>query len=290
MCYPLLLGYLTLLFSGSASLPISCHHDYGQAYEAAEVDGRMLMIAVVQQVDGPIAREWRQWLRTLPARDALLGRYELALLPTTAHVPHNDGTQVPILDHPGLAELHGQPGVVVIDLVDADSPTYGKVVFLYSFVGRYRLSFGAFLESLALPPGSLTQRMLTFAVRVHDDDPQSADSRPLPLFADAATAHSQHQAEIELQGHHQWERRFQELLAQLPGDLLPYEVCAESWPDETLIEAAHECVDSWRQSSGHWLRVAAQTRYFAYDMKRGDNGIWYATGILAIDRTEDLQP
>ena len=62
--------------------------------------------------------------------------------------------------------------------------------------------------------------------------------------------------------------------------LTPQEVVAESWPHENLLDAAVDCVHSWRQSSGHWGAVKRNQPKFAYDMRRGSNGIWYATGIF----------
>ncbi len=289
---PIALGMVVAWTAVGEVVSVSHHDEYIRAYEAADASNRMLLIACVPDTHGPLARRWKKWVRSPKVRSALEGRYELALLSTTAPVPGGDeeseNESVPLLEHPGFAHLHGEPGIIMIDLTNRNPKTYDKVVFLYPFRGRYHLTRKLLLEALDLPTGTLTQRMLTFAVRVHEDDPVSADSRTLPLLVDAAESHSQYQADLRLQGHHHWERRFQELLAELPGDALPYEVCAESWPGETLIEAAHECVHSWRQSSGHWSRVAARTQYFAYDMKRGDNGIWYGTGILAIGREEEF--
>ena len=56
---------------------------------------------------------------------------------------------------------------------------------------------------------------------------------------------------------------------------------AESWPDEGLIDACIDCVASWRQSPGHWGAVRQRHRLFGYDIRRGRNGIWYATGLFA---------
>ena len=61
-----------------------------------------------------------------------------------------------------------------------------------------------------------------------------------------------HQAAILLQGHHGWDSGFHRINARLPNGLVAKEVVAESWPNETLIEACIDCVDSWRQSPGHW--------------------------------------
>jgi hypothetical protein len=95
-----------------------------------------------------------------------------------------------------------------------------------------------------------------------------------------AESHSQYQARIRLQGHHRWAARFPRINALLPQGLTAREVCAESWPGESLVEAAIECVRCWRLSSGHWSAVRARQGRYGYDIKRGGNGIWYATGIF----------
>jgi hypothetical protein len=74
--------------------------------------------------------------------------------------------------------------------------------------------------------------------------------------------------------------RFQRIVGRLRGGA-PREICAESWPGQNLIEAALECVHSWRTSSGHWSALRYRNRSFGFDMKRGNNGVWYATGIVS---------
>jgi hypothetical protein len=106
----------------------------------------------------------------------------------------------------------------------------------------------------------------------------------LPLLVTEAGSHSRYQAQIRVQGHHFWNHRFQRLLGLLPRGLHPREVCAESWPNEKLVDAAVDCVDCWRQSSGHWSAVRASHPHFGYDMQKGSNGLWYATGVFGTDR------
>jgi hypothetical protein len=131
-----------------------------------------------------------------------------------------------------------------------------------------------------LPPGTPTQRALIYAIRTHPDAPASANGSFDPMLAKEAERHSLHQARIQLQGHHNWDRRFRRINAALPSGLTACEVCAESWPGESMVEAAIECVNSWRQSPGHWKAVSQACPVYGYDMKRGRNGIWYATGIF----------
>lgn len=133
---------------------------------------------------------------------------------------------------------------------------------------------------LDLPPGTLTQRTLIYAVRTHPERPESTDGQPDPYLFDEAESHSEYQARIRLQGHHAWESRFHRINARLPAGCLASEVCAESWPGQGLLESAIECVRCWRFSSGHWSAVRQRHQVYGYDMKRGDNGVWYATGIF----------
>lgn len=99
-----------------------------------------------------------------------------------------------------------------------------------------------------------------------------------------AAGHAAYQASLGMGGHHQWDERFHRINEQLPSGLLAQEICAESWPGQRLVEAAVECVHSWRQSHGHWDAVRTQHPLFGYDMKRSSSGIWYATGIFGRQR------
>jgi hypothetical protein len=88
-----------------------------------------------------------------------------------------------------------------------------------------------------------------------------------------------YQADVQQQGHQNFGTRFQSLSAAAGSSVS--EVCAESWPNQNMIDSCLDCVDSWRHSSGHWRGVAGRHRAFGYDIRRGRNGIWYGTGIFA---------
>jgi hypothetical protein len=121
---------------------------------------------------------------------------------------------------------------------------------------------------------------LMFAVRIHPEAPASTKGEKDAVLTAEAHSHSKYQADIGVQGHHHWENRFQRILGRLTGGLVPTEVVAESWPNQTLVDSAVDCVHSWRQSPGHWSAVNARHPRFGYDMRLGSNGIWYATGIF----------
>jgi hypothetical protein len=188
-----------------------------------------------------------------------------------------------LLDHPAFAEMLGQRGLAIVDLRDPEGPYFHQVVSVLP-LGKRSITPRHLTALLSLPDGSLTQRTLIWAVWTHAEHPLSASREPSPLLMREAASHADYQASVGAGGHHHWGERFQRINAQLPEGLVPQEVCAESWPGQRLVEAAEECVHSWRQSSGHWDAVRQAHPLFGYDMKRSAGGTWYATGIFARNR------
>lgn len=190
------------------------------------------------------------------------------------------GPPARLVYHAAFAELRGGAGLAIVDYRDEASPHYGMVVSIYPFT-EGPLSAGDLAVLLDLPPGSLTSRTLVFALRTHPDRPQSTAAGEHPVLAEEAARHAAHQARIRLQGHHGWEQRFHAINGRLPAGHVANEVCAESWPGQTLVAAARECVSSWRQSPGHWNHVSQPAAYYGFDMQRSASGTWYAAGIVA---------
>lgn len=185
-----------------------------------------------------------------------------------------------LLADPALAEMRRGPGVFVIDHAHPDWD--GRVVsILPRTPGKYYRFQPTHLDELAaLPAGSLTQRSLILAVRIHPEHPQSTVGTCDPLLCQEAAAHAGHQAAIRRQGHHGWGGRSQRIVGTLGGAGSASEVCAESWENQDLLDSCVDCVASWRQSTGHWRSVASPQAAYGYDIRRGGNGIWYATGIF----------
>lgn len=259
---------------------IAWRTDYHAALDEAADRGQMALVWFYSPTD-PTANDTfeRTVLSKKPIATRLSNRFIPVRLPLMAKVT-SGGSEVTLLDHPAFAEMQHSPGLAIIDMSDADSPFYRQVVSIYGF-NRSPISADKLSVLLTLPRGSLTQRTLIFAVRTHPEFPASTTGHFSHLLSRETEKHAQHQASITLQGHHNWETRFHAINAALPGSLLAKEVCAESWPGQSLVEAAEECVHSWRQSSGHWDAVRSPHLLFGYDMKRGANGVWYAAGIFA---------
>ncbi|MBN2023032.1 MAG: hypothetical protein JW809_09590 [Pirellulales bacterium] len=254
--------------------------DYSGAMSRAEQDRRMMVIVFGAPGNAAVCEAVAP-----DAFDDAVVRERLAdciavRLPLDAEI-RIGGEMVRLIDQPAFAEMLGRQGVAILDFAHQDAEFYGTVVNTFPILNGRPYSVRQVRAMLDLPPGTLTQRTLIYAVRTHPEAPASADGQFLGDLAREATAHSEYQARIRLQGHHQWGTRFQRIRSILPGGLTANEVVAESWPGEGLLAAAIECVRCWRLSSGHWNHVRTPHRFFAYDMKRGANGIWYATGIFS---------
>ena len=189
--------------------------------------------------------------------------------------------QVRLIDHPSLVELRHGPGIFVVDYAHEAAGLHGRIVSIVPrTAGKYYRFSPAHIDELAtLPAGTLTQRSMMLAVRIHPERPLSVYGKQEPILANEAAAHSLYQALICQQGHHNWQTRSERIAGKL-GGVCPTEVCAESWPRQDLLDSCVDCVASWRQSAGHWNAVKSPQVAFGYDIRRGKNGIWYATGIF----------
>ena len=252
---------------------------YQEARDAAEKEGRMLLILFCQPGRCALGERFQAEALADPEVGKKLADVVKVRLPLDAKITV-EGNPVELLKSEGFDEMRGLPGLAMIDVAHKDSKYYGQVVSVFPFLAGGVYTADQMRVILDLPPGSLTQRTMIYAVRTHPEHPASTQGELLPVLAEEAESHSRYQARIGLQGHHFWETRFHRINARLPGGLLASEVCAESWPGQGLLESAIECVRCWRLSSGHWSAVRAQHRCYGYDIQRGSNGIWYATGIF----------
>jgi hypothetical protein len=108
------------------------------------------------------------------------------------------------------------------------------------------------------------------------------ESQPHPLLMQLASEQAQYQAQHQTQGHQGFSARYQKIEQAEIGSATG--ICAESWPwqrDESMFNLGTEMFKCWRQSSEHWAVVCRKHKWFGAEMAQGQNGIWYATIIVA---------
>lgn len=249
--------------------------DYASAGETAKATAAMLLVSVEPDADNPNDLTG-QWLSRPDVQERFAGSGTPWVF---CRVGMNAGGSELVAD-PSLAEMRRGPGVFVVD--HTGGPLSGRVVSILPRTGGkyYQFSPAHVSELASLPSGTLTQRSMILAVRIHPENPQSTFGFCDPMLCEEAAAHSAHQASIRTQGHHNWGMRSQRIVGNAGGAGSASEVCAESWENQDLLDSCVDCVASWRQSSGHWKAVRSPQSAYGYDIRRGPNGIWYATGIF----------
>jgi hypothetical protein len=263
----------------AAAPSVTWHGNYLEAIQLARRQNKMLLIYFCDSCgQEPCNRFKAQTLDDSRVRGKLRD-YVCVQVPTGAKVTI-DSQQIKLLEHAAFEEMLGRSGIAIVDYRSKNPDLRGSVVSTFPITETLWYTPEQIAVILDLPPGTLTQRTLIYAVRIHPDKPASTDGQPSPELLEEAQNHSEYQAAIERQGHHYWASRFSRIVARLPGGLTAREVCAESWPGQRLVDAAIECVRCWRLSDGHWSAVRAPNHCFGYDMRCGNNGVWYATGIF----------
>ncbi|MEO2047392.1 MAG: hypothetical protein ABGX16_12560 [Pirellulales bacterium] len=265
------------------------HTDYMLAYQAACRSKRMLLINFLPSSQSLSANneagQAQHELEKVIATDGVLRQQLESVIRVRLQWDTQiqlDGKSTRLLDNAAFQHLEGQPGIAIVDLAHEGASYYGRTVSVFPFHnGKYYCWKPEHLSiALQLPPGTITQRTMIWAVRIHPERPASTTGSEDTGLAQAAESHSQHQANLGLQGHHQWDTRFHQVRSMV-GASTASEVVAESWPGQNMIDSCIDCVSSWRHSSGHWRSVRRRHRFYGYDIRRGRNGIWYGTGIFA---------
>lgn len=268
---------------------VTCINDYAAATAAARDAGAMLLVSVEPEVsDDDLVGRYLQQPEVQTRFSASPTPWVFCRLPLDGQTAVK-GEQIRLVDHPSLVELRRGAGVFTVDYAHAEAEAgatkvYGRIVsILPRTPGKYYRFATSHVGELAdMPAGTLTQRSMILAVRIHPERPMSTQGDADPVLASEAASHSAHQASIGNQGHHNWSTRSRRILSRVSHSInSPVEVVAESWENQDLLDSCVDCVSSWRQSSGHWNAVRSRHKIFGYDIRRGRNGIWYATGIFA---------
>jgi hypothetical protein len=195
-----------------------------------------------------------------------------------------------LLSYPAFADMLDQPGWVILSLQDKRRSTFGYPISVHPFVtSRYPWvpAYGPdqLQVILDLPPATLAQRSLIYAVRVHPERPQSAHGEPHAAFLGHAESHSARQASTQYLHHADFGVVLPKLEEQVGRELTsPFEVVVESGllPERShVLEAAYASVDIWRHSPPHWYAVSRAHRYWGYGLVRSPSGSWFATGFFA---------
>jgi len=266
---------------------LNWHTDYDVACDEARDAKKMLLVNFMPRAGSDAQRGLEKFLHENKAVRAQLQDYVLVRVRVDERVRGlktglRRKNRDRLIDDAAFKHLGRKAGLAMVDYRHGNEPFYGDVVTALPFQdGKYfRWKNSHLVAALGLPAGTITQRTMVWAVRTHPEEPRSTVGTMHAELASLATKHSAYQASIGVQGHQNWETRFHLVVARAHAGTAS-EVVAESWENQDLIDSCIDCVQSWRQSPGHWNGVKSRHRYYGYDVRKGSNGIWYGTGIFA---------
>jgi len=241
----LALWFATLLPAPSQKV----YKEYYPAFIEARKSGKMLLVDFGTSFD----------FKTVDAKS--LDRYVICRVPVDYSLKI-DGKQARLIDAPAFTCLQKQPGIAVVDLHNKEHFRETVSVLPQRYAVAYYV--GALLD---LPAGSLTQRTLTWAFRVHAEHPPCTNGTADPTMMDHADHHSLNQANSNSMYHS----------GSFPGS---FEIVAQSWmSNANVADVAVDLVNLWRSSAPHW--GAAITAWSRYGVDMQTNGsVWYATGVF----------
>jgi len=256
------------------------HVDYATAYREAQAQRKMLFILFRDNRNPKIADSYERDVLSREELQPHLKNVTRVILPLDTQSPAADGEKpVRLLDHSSFGFMYQRQGIAVMDLTDAKSPWYGKVVSAHPFTSGLHYTVRSTSIVLGLPKGTVTQRALIYAVRMHPGAPQCASGQCNPFVLEQCHRSSQLMAQSGAVGHHDWGTRSAQVSAATGR--MPMEVAASSFGSSMLIDAATEIVQNWQGSPTHWGMMIPPATIFGFDMVRSPNGAWFGTGIFA---------
>ena len=258
---------------------LSWHRDYLAAYDqAADSKTRLMMLFLGE---GDIADDAaRAGLESFEAEVALSDVTRLHL-PVDFQV---DGTNTPLLQHRSFRHLGGQPGIVLIELSDPNSPLFGQAVSALPLTSDGRFPVEQVKRLIGLPGGSIGQRSLLFALRGAMASESGAIDSPLfnlspnETLNDLANRNSRYMAHFGRVELFESGRRLATLRETFGKEAVSRELTFGTLDATSIQEAATQAVRHWTSTSTSLNDPA--TTYGLDLFQSPETGRWYATLIL----------
>jgi len=257
------------------------HIDYSAAYHEAREARKMLFVFFRDESRPRIADLYEHDILSHGDTHEALSAVVRVTVPLDSLCPNCDADEAGqrMLSHHSFKYMYGRQGIAMIDLTNSDAQLHGKVVSAHPFTpGRYYTVHGT-RTVLGLPQGTVTQRALIYAVRIHPASPVSTTSGKCHGYmCKMANESSKLMAQYGSVGHHDWGNRYGNIAAQTGRS--GSEVAAGAG-NMNLIDAAIQVVDQWYGSPAHWGIMSAPAAIFGYDLVRDSAGNWWGTGVFA---------
>ena len=268
-------------FEGRTIGKLEWHADYSAAYREAREARKMLFVFFRDEDHPRIADFYEHDVLANSDMHEALSKVVRVVVPldTMRPLQSPEEPSLPLLTHDSFKYMYGRQGIAMIDLTNPDTELHGQVISAHPFTpGRYYTVRGT-KTVLGLPHGTVTQRALIYAVRIHPASPASTtDGKCHGYLCKMARESSKLMAQYGSVGHHDWGNRYGVIAAETGRSAS--EVAAMAG-NIGMIDAAIQVVDQWYGSPAHWGIMSAPAAIFGYDLVRDSAGNWWGTGLFA---------
>jgi hypothetical protein len=257
------------------------HTSYSAAFKQATAEKKQLFLFFRDEKNPRLADLYEK--EVLGSQDLAepLAEVVRVVLPLDAKRPFRipENPDQTLMSHSSFQYMYDRQGIAVIDLTDSDSELHGHVVSAHPFSSGKHYTVRSTKIVLGLPAGTVTQRALIYAVRLHPAAPSSTvDGKCHDYLCKQARSSSKLMAAYESVGHHDWGTRYGAIASNTGKSAQEVAAMGGNVP---LVDAAVIVVDQWYGSPAHWSIMSAPASIFGYDLVRAPSGNWYGTGIFA---------
>lgn len=257
------------------------HTSYTAAFKEAREEQKELFLLFRDEANPRVADIYENEVLSSPELVESLSEVVRVVLPLDAKRPFRipELPDQTLLSHSSFEHMYNRQGIAVIDLTDPESDLHGHVISAHPFTPGKHYTVRSTKIVLGLPTGTVTQRALIYAVRLHPAAPVSTtDGKCHGYLCKQARQSSKLMATYESVGHHDWWLRYGEIATNTGKSAQEVAAMGGNVP---LIDAAVIVVDQWYGSPAHWGIMSAPATIFGYDLVRAPSGNWYGTGIFA---------
>lgn len=263
---------------------LSWHEDYLQGYHEAIQKHRLLLMVFRDLAEADRLERPASGLSD-PAIRPLLDEFVRVAMPVNAIAPGATPDQPPtlLLHHRSFRHLSRQPGIVIVDLRDASSPSFGRVVSALPLPPDGQYPAEVLEKLLTLPAGGIGLRTLLLTARISLPGSSLATGQVSTQLNELATRAGRLAAQSKEAVESDRPQRLASITGSFGRDVRIDELHFATDQPATIQDAARQAVEAWLNNPVDQAALIAPSGSFGADMYQAPDGRWFAT-ILIVRR------
>lgn len=260
---------------------LSWHEDYLQGYHEAIQKHRLLLmvfrdLAETDRLERPAGG------LSDPAIRPVLDEFVRVAMPVNAIAPGAAPDQPPVLllNHRSFRHLSRQPGIVIVDLRDESSPSFGRVVSALPLPPDGQYQAEVLEKLLTLPAGGIGLRTLLLTARISLPGSSLATGQVSTQLNELATRAGRLAAQSKEAVDSDRPQRMASITGSFGRDVQIGELHFTTDQPATIQDAARQAVETWLNNPVDQATLIAPSGSFGADMYQAPDGRWFVTVLI----------